>query len=124
LSEIRANTVSNAAGTGPVTLTGQSASKAWVDGNGTGTVSIDASFNISTMTDNGTGQYTFSFTNAFSSTAYCPQATGRGDATGEGSWNTSTRTPAATSCATSCYNTGGSFQDQTALSWSALGDLA
>jgi len=40
MSEIRATTISNAAGTGPITLTGQSAAKAWVNFNGTGTVAI------------------------------------------------------------------------------------
>jgi hypothetical protein len=64
LSEIRANTVSDAAGTGPVTLTGQYAAKAWVNFNGTGTVAIRQSGNVSSITDNGTGNYTVNFTTA------------------------------------------------------------
>jgi hypothetical protein len=67
LSEIRATTISDAAGTGPITLTKQSAAKAWIDLVGTGTISIDASFNISSVSDNGTGNYTQSYSNAFSS---------------------------------------------------------
>ena len=62
MSEIRANTVSNAAGTGPVTLTGQYAAKAWVNFNGTGTVAIRQSGNVGSITDNGTGNYTCNFT--------------------------------------------------------------
>lgn len=98
---------------------------AWADANGTGTVGVDGSFNISSMDDDGTGDYSFNFTNAFASTAYCPQATGRGDASGEGSWCTSTRVPATTSCDIAYFhNDTGVYTDQTALSWSALGDLA
>ena len=39
-------------------------SKAWVNFNGTGTVAIRASFNVSGITDNGTGDYTVNFTTA------------------------------------------------------------
>jgi hypothetical protein len=35
--------------------------KAWVNFNGTGTVAIRASFNVSSITDNGTGDYTVNF---------------------------------------------------------------
>ena len=59
MSEIRVTTtISDSAGTGPITLTGQSAAKAWVNFNGNGTVSIEQSENISSLSDDGTGQYT------------------------------------------------------------------
>lgn len=64
MSEIRANTISDAAGTGPVTLTGQYAAKAWVNFNGTSTVAIRESGNVTSITDNGTGDYTTNFTTA------------------------------------------------------------
>ena len=70
MSEIRANTISDAAGTGPVTLTGQSAAKAWVNFNGTGTVAIRDSGNVSSITDNGTGFYTVNFTTAMPNANY------------------------------------------------------
>ena len=38
--------------------------KAWVNFNGTGTVAISASGNVSSITDNGTGDYTVNFTTA------------------------------------------------------------
>jgi hypothetical protein len=38
--------------------------KAWVNFNGTGTVAIQASFNVSSITDNGVGAYTVNFTSA------------------------------------------------------------
>ena len=44
--------------------TGQQACKAWVNFNGTGTVAIRAGYNVSSITDNGTGNYTVNFTTA------------------------------------------------------------
>jgi hypothetical protein len=37
--------------------------RAWVNFNGTGTVAIRASFNVSSITDNGLANYTVNFTN-------------------------------------------------------------
>jgi hypothetical protein len=53
--------------------------KAWVNFNGTGTVAIRASYNVSSITDNGTGDYTVNFATAMVdanySTSVTPQAT-------------------------------------------------
>lgn len=45
--------------------------RAWVNFNGTGTVAIRAAFNVSSITDNGTGNYTANFTNAMPDAKYC-----------------------------------------------------
>lgn len=44
--------------------------RAWVNFNGTGTVAIRASFNVTSITDNGTGDYTVNFTNALPDANY------------------------------------------------------
>lgn len=44
--------------------------RAWVNFNGTGTVAIRASFNVSSITDNGTGIYTVNFTTALPDANY------------------------------------------------------
>lgn len=44
--------------------------RAWVNFNGTGTVAIRASFNVSSITDNGTGDYTANFTTAMPDADY------------------------------------------------------
>jgi len=44
--------------------------RAWVNFNGTGTVAIRASFNVSSITDNGTGDYTVNLTTAMSDVNY------------------------------------------------------
>jgi hypothetical protein len=46
--------------------------RAWVNFNGTGTVAIRASFNVTSITDNGTGDYTVNFTNAMPDVNYVP----------------------------------------------------
>ncbi len=49
---------------------GGNAVKAWVNFNGTGTVAIRAAFNVSSITDNGTGDYTINFTTAMPDANY------------------------------------------------------
>ena len=44
--------------------------KAWVNFNGTGTVAIRRGFNVSSITDNGTGNYTVNFTTAMADANY------------------------------------------------------
>jgi hypothetical protein len=44
--------------------------RAWVNFNGTGTVAIRASGNVSSITDNGTGDYTVNLTTAMPDTNY------------------------------------------------------
>ena len=51
------------------------AAKAWVNFNRTGTVAIRASFNVTSVTDNGVGLYTVNITNAFSDTNFAPTVT-------------------------------------------------
>ena len=50
----------------------QGRAKAWVNFNGTGTVAIRNSFNVSSITDNGTGDYTVNFATAMANTSYVP----------------------------------------------------
>lgn len=49
--------------------------RAWVNFNGTGTVAIRASGNVSSITDNGTGDYTINFANAMPDANYSINAT-------------------------------------------------
>lgn len=56
----------NASGAAPIY-----AARAWVNFSGTGTVSIRASGNVSSITDNGVGDYTVNFTTAMPDANYC-----------------------------------------------------
>ena len=71
MSEIRATTISDLAGTGPATLTGQSAAKAWVYYNAsTGTPTINDSENVSSLTDTATGRVIIVFSTAMATVNY------------------------------------------------------
>jgi hypothetical protein len=50
--------------------------RAWVNFNGTGTVAIRASYNVSSITDNGVGDYTVNFTTALADAKYSVNVTG------------------------------------------------
>jgi hypothetical protein len=58
-------------------LTGVNDAKAWVNFDGTGTVAIRGSFNISSITDGGTGLYTINYTTAMPDVNYSVVASGR-----------------------------------------------
>ena len=77
MSEIRATTISDAAGTGPIALTKQSAAKAWANYSQTGS-SINGSFSVSSITDSSTGTFSVNMTNAFSDAFYSGSGISRG----------------------------------------------
>lgn len=54
--------------------------KAWVNFNGTGTIAERDSLNLSSLTDNGTGDYTVTMSNGMNNTNYCLSGAS-GDAT-------------------------------------------
>jgi hypothetical protein len=56
--------------------------RAWVNFNGTGTVAIRASFNVSSITDNGATDYTVNFTTAMADANYAVAATAGGTPNG------------------------------------------
>ena len=81
MSTLKVNTIQNTSGVEVYTA------KAWVNFNGTGTVAIRASGNVSSITDNGTGQYTVNFTTAMPDANYAvhgQSSTGSAQVTGGG----------------------------------------
>lgn len=60
------------------------AAKAWVNFNGTGTVAIRAQFNVSSITDNGTGDYTVNFSTALADANYSLVGTVAGNSVNTG----------------------------------------
>jgi hypothetical protein len=74
------------------------ACRAWVNFNGTGTVAIRGSGNVTSITDNGTGAYTVNFSNAMPDANYCTNATGTHDGGAYVAWGTvANDTPPTTS---------------------------
>lgn len=128
MSEIRATTISDTAGTGPATLTGQYAAKAWVNMNGTGTIAIRDSQNISAIADRATGLYSASFATVMSDANYQTSVTGGGisGATGDETFSNvgdGTPTSAVTYFISRSNNTGLVF-DVLFMNAIVHGDLA
>lgn len=69
--------------------------RAWVNFNGTGTPAIRASANVSSITDNGVGDYTVNFTSAMPDVNYAVlSGSGTNSDPGGGSgWNLTVRSP-------------------------------
>jgi len=70
--------VLNATGSAPIY-----ACRAWVNFNGTGTVAIRASGNVSSITDNGVGDYTVNFTTAMQDADFCVTGVAKRDSLNE-----------------------------------------
>ena len=80
MSEIRVDKISGKTSVNAVTVTGENGStqtslqqglaKAWNNFNGTGTVAIRESFNVSSLTDNATAEQSSNLTNSMSNANY------------------------------------------------------
>ena len=117
MSTLKADTIVASDGSSPVTLTKQSAAKAWVDFDGTGTVSVKASLNNSSITDNGTGDYTNNFSSSFDSVNYTHVAGGAQGAT-------LIDAITASSSEISIYNLSNALVDRSTVCLVHHGDLA
>ena len=98
-SVLNVDTIADKAGTGTVTLTKQSAAKAWVRYSQYSTVAITDSFGISSVSDDSAGLFTITKTNAMSDANYPVTATAAsqytnnrpfiiGPASSDGTWTT------------------------------------
>jgi len=93
--------------------------RAWVNFNGTGTPSIRASGNVSSIGDNGAGDYTINFTTAMPDANYSISGTGGGVNAGAGTrfWvnvsnlTDTTAAPTTTTCRFTTGYSDGTFAD-------------
>ena len=78
MSTIKTETLSTPSNsTVPVDTVVNGTAKAWVNFNGSGTVAISRAFNVSSITDIGTGYYTVNFTTAMPDANYALLGTSR-----------------------------------------------
>ena len=73
MSTLKVNTIQNtsAAHSSTPEQIAQGRAKSWASMNGQGTVSLNDSFNCSSISDNGDGDYTYNFTTAMANDNYC-----------------------------------------------------
>jgi hypothetical protein len=125
MSEIRATTISNLAGTGPATLTKQSAAKAW-SGVSTTSATAGENFNISSLVDNGTGDTTHNFTTAMSSANFVLSTGARhtGGTDGYVNERTATNRAVGSTRTQAMLSSTGAFVDIAYAQVVVMGDLA
>lgn len=94
-------------------VTGSQAVRAWVNFNGTGTVAIRAAYNVTSITDNGAGQYTANFTAALPDVNYSAvfNCNGDSDVFSENRQFTMVRARATGSVGLQLINDGGAGAD-------------
>jgi len=91
MSTINAQNYGDGTDSVPASAVLQGTAKAWVNFDGTGTVAVRDSYNVSGLTDNGTGDYTVSYSNAFANNDYAPHVTIKYESSGFGSVTASIR---------------------------------
>ncbi|MEY3931099.1 MAG: hypothetical protein RLZZ516_2809 [Cyanobacteriota bacterium] len=97
--------------------------RAWVNFDGTGTVAIRASYNVSSITDNGVGDYTVNFTTAMPDANYCPNVSCGLLGTGAGSGPAQLFTGNIGGISTDISPTTTAFRFETLTFGGALGDI-
>ncbi len=142
MSEIKVDTLTGKTSAGDITVTSeggaatqslqQGLAKNWSQFNGSGTVSIRASFNQSSLTDSGTGSYRVHYANNMSGTAFSTpsQATARDNGSTYGlTMNGDYYTPKTTSYSHFLFLgrsslLGDSYADTADYDMATFGDLA
>ena len=86
MSTVKVNTLTGTSTAGSIAVTGegnstttnlqQGLTKVWANVDGTGTVNLRDSFNVSTLTDSGTGTYKLTFASSMNNANYCSVASG------------------------------------------------
>ena len=110
MSTLQTNTIQTSSG-GPVTLTKQSAAKAWLsmDSSGGSTTTFFGSFNTSSVTDSDVGRYVQNFTNSFTGANYSGGGATISNVYANLNVNTTTYTASASGLVT--FNVGASYVD-------------
>lgn len=111
MSTLIAQTLSNGTVSTSTANCIQGSAKAWVNYKGTATVSIRASYNVSSVTVNGTGDYTVNFTNALTDANYSCVLTGAVSTARLGSINDSAAAPTSSACRVLFATTSGTSAD-------------
>ena len=148
MSEIKTDKLTGTSTAGSILVTGegnsnttnlqQGLAKAWINFNGAGTIATRDSFNAASIADNGTGQYTVTYSSAMGNTSYMTLASSgcnrngnsytswcAADTTSSGTGDTDAYTNKTSSALQICNLTGANTADDTIdINLLVQGDLA
>ena len=105
----------------------QGLAKAWVNFNGTGTIATRDSFNLTTLTDNGTGDYSITIANDMSNANYAHAGSSGGqNSTSNGAFYSYDQSTARTTTLfrTVMFDVNGTVNDTPIVEVCVHGDLA
>ena len=126
MSTLVVSNISDGTTTVPATYVTNGSAKAWVNFNGTGTIAARDSLNLSSLTDNGGGQYAINFSSAFGAADY--SAVGmvvRSSIAGNGIQIATSTAPSTTSISVETFRTqDGAITDREIVCLNVNGDLA
>ena len=137
MSTLKANTFTGTTSAGSILVTGEGGSvttnlqqglaKCWINFEGDGTIAISDSFNVSGITDNGTGDYEIAINNDMSNANYSSTYSGTHDGGSYTSYLTTDHDdpPTASKITVNSMNSGSSLiGDHEILCVTLHGDLA
>ena len=132
-SILKVDTITGVATAGSIAVTGegnstttnlqQGLAKAWANIDGSGTVSFQDSFNTSGLTDNGTGDYTTSFSTSFGNANYAFTYCGASDGA-ETTYQMKSASMAVGTHQIQLKNAAGTVTDRNFICGTFHGDLA
>jgi len=130
-SELKVNTLTGVSTAGSIAVTGEGNStttnlqqgllKSWLNLDGSGTIGISDSYNVGSVTDNGTGSYAKTLSNAMSNSLY---ATGGGHSANSSFDANSRVLPSTTTSIVMYTQAGGAVADADVVTALVSGDLA
>ena len=135
-SILRVNTLTDASSNNSIAMSfvAEGSAKAWTNFNGTGTIASRDSFNVGSLTDQGTGQYDINFTSNMGNSNHCPTANTNGfSATNNfvsatfaalGTSNSSMTGNSTSTTSLGCFVEGSDYADAILNFVSVHGDLA
>ena len=125
-SILRVNTLTDASSNNSTAMSTvfNGTAKAWINMDGTGTISNRDSYNISGITDGGTGVYTVTISNDMSSANWSPTFTGGPHSSNNNRNTASVYSLAAGSVNVGTWGAGGSSEDYALVPLHINGDLA
>ena len=135
MSEILVNKLTGTSTAGSILVTGegnstttslqQGLAKTWINFNGQNTIAITDSYSVSSIADNGTGQYTVTVSSAFGNANYNFVGATNGDGTnGAATYKDSGVTATTTAIRIRTKLLGNQDQDRSEICVSFFGDLA
>ena len=125
-SELRVNTLKDAAGNNSIGMSyvAEGSANVWINFNGTGTIATRDSFNVTSITDGGTGLYTVTIANDMGNVNYSTTgAAGENDDSG-GNRSLGLRARAAGSQNLRGFRDGVAADDMAEMCIQITGDLA